>query len=128
NDPEKQYIRKLNFISLLTAFETIANGSFDKEDIKQYETIPHNSRSLYDLLLKNVKIKKLGLVFTTNLGINRTQVKSSDFRSVSYRGNVEELGDTELMFGYDEPDVSGMKLVTGKTKIMTRAEWNALNP
>ncbi len=127
-DPEKQHIRKLNFMALLTAFESIAKGSFTNEDINQYETIPHNSRNLYDLVIRNVNLEKAGQTFTTNLAINRSQIKSKDFRSVSYRGVIEELGDMEKVFGYDETDATGLSLYPGKTKIMTRQEWQSLNP
>ena len=128
NDPEKQHIRKLNFMALISAFESIAKGSYANEDITHYEIIPHNSRNLYDLLLRNVTMEKAGQTFTTNLAINRSQIKSKDFRSVSYRGLIEEVGDIEKMFGYDELDATGLSLYPGKTKIMTRKEWQSLNP
>ena len=128
NDPEKQHIRKLNFISLLTAFENIAKSSYANEDISQYEIIPHNSRSMYDLLIRNVIMEKAGQIFTTNLAINRSQIMNKDLRSVGYRGVIEEVGDIEKVFGYDEKDASGLTLLPAKTKIMTRAEWQSLNP
>ena len=128
NDPEKQQIRKLNFMALITAFESIAKGSFANEDISHYETIPHNSRNLYDLLLRNVTFQKAGQTFITNLAINRSQIKSKDYRTVNYRGMIEEIGDIEKIFGYDETDATGLTLHPGKSKIMTRNEWQSLNP
>lgn len=128
NDPEKQHIRKLNFMALLTAFESIAKGSYTNEDIRQYETIPQNSRNLYDLVIRNVNMEKAGQKFTTNLAINRSQIKSKDFRSMSYRGVIEEVGDMEKVFGYDELEAAGLSLHPGKTKILTKKEWLSLNP
>src|SRR5690606_13943986 len=39
-DPEKQFIRKLNFIIILNALIEIAQGSYEQYDIGDYETIP----------------------------------------------------------------------------------------
>ncbi|HEY1023554.1 MAG TPA: M14 family zinc carboxypeptidase, partial [Sphingobacteriaceae bacterium] len=99
-DPEKQYIRKMNFYALLNAFEAIADRSYASEDIRAYEEIPQNHRSLYDLVIRNVETEIGGQTIRTNLCINRAQLKSADFRSVSYRGGIEEVGDLELVFGY----------------------------
>lgn len=128
NDPEKQFIRKLNFLALVTAFESIAKGSFEKEDIKDYDAIPENDNSLYDVFVKNVIITKEGQEFKTHLGINRSQVKSSDNTGMTYSGRIAELGDQELVFGYDEIDASGLKFTPAKIKTMTKAEWDRLTP
>lgn len=127
-DPEKQFIRKLNFLALLNAFEAIADGSYEKEDIKDYDAIPENSRSLYDLFVKNITITKEGHTFRTHLGINRGQVKGPGAASMSYHGRIDELGDLELIYGYDEIDASGLTFVPGKIKTMTRAAWDKLSP
>lgn len=127
-DPEKQFIRKLNFLALLTAFESIAKASYEKEDIKDYDVILENDNSLYDVFVKNVTITKEGQEFKTHLGINRSQVKASDNSSISYNGRIAELGDQELVFGYDEIDASGLKFTPGKIKTMTKSEWDKLSP
>lgn len=127
-DPEKQFIRKLNFLALLNAFEAIANGSYIKEDINDYEMIPQNSRSLYDVFVKNITISKEGHTFKTYLGINRGQVKGPGATSMSYHGRIDEIGDQELIYGYDEIDASGMRFVPGKVKTLSQAEWNRLSP
>ncbi len=57
-DPEKQYIRKLNFMTLLTAFESISNKTYAKENKDRYEDIPENGRSLFDLVVRGATVKK----------------------------------------------------------------------
>ncbi|MHB1177305.1 MAG: M14 family zinc carboxypeptidase, partial [Daejeonella sp.] len=128
HDPEKQFIRKLNFLALLTAFESIAKQSYEKEDIKDYDIIPENDNSLYDVFVKNVTITKEGQEFKTHLGINRSQVRTPDNSSMTYSGRIEELGDQELVFGYDEIDASGLKFTPGKVKTMTKSQWGKLSP
>lgn len=128
HDPEKQFIRKLNFLALLTAFESIAKSSYEKEDIKDYDLIPENDNSLYDVFIKNVLITKEGQEFKTHLGINRSQIRSVDNSGMTFSGRIAELGDQELVFGYDEIDASGLKFTPAKIKTMTKAEWDRLSP
>ncbi len=128
HDPEKQFIRKLNFLALLTAFESIAKQSYEKEDIKDYDTIPENENSLYDVFVKNVTITKEGREFKTHLGVNRSQIRGTENASMSYSGRIAELGDQELVFGYDEIDASGLKFTPGKIKTLTKTEWARLSP
>jgi len=127
HDPEKQFIRKLNFLALLTAFESIAKGLYEMEDIKDYEIIPENETSLYDVFVKNVTITKEGQEFKTYIGVNRFQIKSTDNDGMTFAGRIAEIGDQELVYGYDEIDASGLKFTPAKIKTMTRAEWEKLN-
>ncbi len=128
HDPEKQFIRKLNFLALLTAFESIAKESYQKEDIKDYDQIPENENSLYDVFVKNITITKEGQEFKTHLGINRSQVRSADNSAMSYSGRIAELGDQELVFGYDDIDATGLKFTPARIKTMTKTEWDKLTP
>lgn len=126
-DPEKQFIRKLNFYALLAALESIANRSYESQNLAKYDAIPENSRSLYDLLIRNVSITKEGIAFRTNLGINFSQIKGPNFASMTYNGRVEEIGDMELSYGHQEIDASSMNLVPGKVKFLLKSEWDSLS-
>ncbi|HQT24458.1 MAG: hypothetical protein B7X86_15335 [Sphingobacteriales bacterium 17-39-43] len=127
-DPEKQHIRKLNFYALLNAFVSIAEKTYASQNLADYQEIPENSRSLYDVLVRNVSINKEGIQFRTNLGIVRSQIKSSDFGSMSYNGRIEELGDVELTHGYDEIEASSLTFTPGNIKLMRKSEWEVLSP
>lgn len=126
DDPEKQTIRRLNFYALLTALESIARGDYSERDVHTYDTIPENRRSLYDCIVRNVRVERDGQEFTTNLGIGFSQIKAADFRSVRLRGVVEEMGDLTGYFGYRENDARGLKFAPGRTKVMTARGWNSL--
>ncbi len=127
-DPEKQYIRKLNFYALLNAFESIAKKTYANRNLEDYQTIPENSRSLYDVLIRNVSIKKEGITFRTNLGIVRSQIKGPDLASMAYNGRIEELGDVERTYGYDEIEASRLTFTPGNVKQMSKRDWEALSP
>lgn len=125
-DPEKQFIRKLNFHALVTALETIAKKSYTLEDLAAYDAIPENSRFLYDLVLRNVSIERAGQSYTSNLGINRAQIKKPDFRSVYFRGSIDEIGDMDRQFGYEDRDVKSLSFTPAKVKLLKKKEWEAL--
>ena len=127
-DPEKQYIRKLNFYALLNAFASIARESYKNENLSDYDQVPVNDRSLYDVLVRNVSISKEGYTFRTNLAVNRSQIKGPNFASMSYNGRIEELGDLELTYGYDEVEASSLTFAPGKVKLLKKSEWEALSP
>lgn len=113
-DPEKQYIRKLNFMSLVTAFETIADGSYAKENREKYEDIPQNGRALYDLIVRGATVIKNNKNYRTDLGINRTEVNYANASKFFYSGRIEDYGDLSTVFGTEEIDASGLTLATGK--------------
>jgi hypothetical protein len=127
-DVEKQHIRKVNFYALMTAFESIAKQDYAHEDLKDYDAIPENSRFLYDLVVRNVQISKGGQTFKANLGINRAQIKNADYRGVYFRGNIDDMGDMDRHFGYEEGDAASLKFTTGKIMEMTKTQWENLKP
>ena len=114
NDPEKQYIRKLNFVSLLTGLQMIANKSYKKQGVKEYEQLPINSKAIYDLIIRNVTIKKGESIFKADLAINRNErpVKGKDYFTNS--SEIEEIGDMSVFFGTDEIEAMGMEIIAEK--------------
>jgi hypothetical protein len=113
-DPEKQYIRKLNFMSLLTAFEAISEGSFKKENKDQYEDIPQNGRAIFDLIVRGAAVTKDGNTYLSDLGINRNEVNYANATRFYYSARVEEYGDLSTVFGTEEINASGLVLENGK--------------
>jgi hypothetical protein len=114
NDPEKQYIRKLNFVALLTAMQSIAAGSYETEPIEPYYAIPENERFLFDLIIRNAEIPGNGGTYQADIGINRYETTVAPHTKFYYRSLVEEIGDMSVNYGYDELDAAGMRLIPGK--------------
>lgn len=50
-DPQKQYLRKTNFVGLLAALESIATGSYHGVGRELYQNLPPNGRRIGDLLV-----------------------------------------------------------------------------
>jgi len=51
NDPQKQHLRKTNFVGILTALDAIATGRYEQYDPAVYEGLEYNGRRVADLLI-----------------------------------------------------------------------------
>ncbi|PRX42866.1 M14 family metallopeptidase [Salegentibacter salegens] len=113
NDPEKQEIRKLNFVSILAAVFSIAEEDYKNAEISEYEKIPNNDRKLFDLKLTGLTYELLGEEYILDLGINQREVQDENL-DYFYDGYIADRGDLSTFYGYEALDASGYKLVAGK--------------
>ncbi|MYH48809.1 MAG: peptidase M14 [Gammaproteobacteria bacterium] len=51
DDPQKQHLRMVNFVGILSALASIADGSYEQVDLALYDGLPPNGRMVSDLLL-----------------------------------------------------------------------------
>ncbi|WP_221389979.1 M14 family zinc carboxypeptidase [Dyadobacter sp. NIV53] len=109
-DPEKQFIRKLNFVAILTGLASIADNLFAKEGIAEYQALLENNRYIYDLLVKNVTVIRDGKKYQADLGINRYEINQDDASSFSYKSIIEDYGDLSIFSGTEELDATGLEL------------------
>ncbi|MGN0001823.1 MAG: M14 family zinc carboxypeptidase [Sphingobacterium composti] len=123
-DPEKQQIRKLNFIIILNALVQIAEGSYAKFDKQQYEDIPFNASQLHDVVIRNIVIGPDSTSFKTDLAIRRNETTIG--RDFFVRGKIEDIGDLKESFGYDEIDAEGLHFVPAKTATLILNDINQL--
>ncbi len=115
NDPEKQFIRKLNFILLLSAFKQIADDSYKNFDENIYNSIPFNEERLYDLVLRNLTISKNGFDYKLDLAINFEEILLKDKSGVFLKSQIENIGDLSNYYGIEDYDLTGYRLDSGKT-------------
>ncbi|USD25070.1 M14 family zinc carboxypeptidase [Flagellimonas marinaquae] len=120
NDPEKQEIRKLNYVSILSALYTIAKGTYKDIPIEDYEKIPRNDRKLFDLKIENVTYELLGNDYTLDLGIFNHEIDLEDHEQFYYRGSVGDQGDLSTFYGYKTFDAKGYKIVPPKVAKVDR--------
>ena len=113
NDPEKQEIRKLNFVSILAAIFSIADEDYKNAEISKYEEIPNNDRKLFDLKLTELTYELLGEDYILDLGINQYEVQDQDL-DYFYNSSISDQGDLSTYYGYEEFDASGYKFEQGK--------------
>lgn len=111
-DPEKQEIRRFNFAIILNALLEIAQGSYKKYDHKRYNDIPFNASQLHDVVLRQVDLGTDSVPLETDIAIRRGELTVE--RDYCVRGWVEDIGDLEQAYGYDELDAEGLRFVKGK--------------
>jgi len=114
NDVEKQEIRKLNYVSILSAIYAIANEGFKNIAVDDYEKIPHNDRKLFDLKLEKVTYTLDNKNYSMDIGINRTEIDNATHSNFYDLGKVDDVGDLSTYYGYEELDASNYTLVAGK--------------
>ena len=114
DDPEKQYLRKLNYISLLSAFQSIVAGTYKKYKLADYENIPFNQSVLHDLIIRNATIEMFDQDFLFDLGFRRDEIQDEDARTFYLRSYLSDLGDLHNYYGYEEYDATGMMVQAEK--------------
>ena len=113
-DPEKQYIRKLNFVAIMEGLKGIATGSFENNDLQAYYALPENERRLYDLVIRDAELEKGGNKHVMDIGINREEVELEGEQDFYYKSIIDELGDMTGFYGYRELNAEGLVAVPGK--------------
>ncbi|MDF0717182.1 M14 family zinc carboxypeptidase [Muricauda sp. 334s03] len=114
SDPEKQEIRKLNYVSILSALYTIANESYKSIPIEDYEKIPRNDRMLFDLKIENLTYELLGDTYILDLGIFNNEIDLEGHNQFYYRSSVADQGDLSTYYAYKTFDAKGYTVVPPK--------------
>ena len=111
-DPEKQEVRKINFMLLLDALYTIATRGYTKYSTDQYFAIPDNGFQLMDLVIQEMQVPVNGTWYPIDLGIRRREIEGK--AGYSFTGSVEDLGDMQIFFGLETLDATGLQYKEGK--------------
>ncbi len=114
NDTEKQFIRRLNYTALLSGFYMIANNIYENYTVEDYNSIPENDRSLFDLLLRKATYNLNGNDYIIDIGIIRDEKNTDDKRSYYFSSRIDDVGDLSTYEAYNELNCEGFTLVEGK--------------
>ncbi|WP_019669796.1 M14 family metallopeptidase [Eudoraea adriatica] len=126
-DVEKQEIRKLNYVSILSAIYTIAKENYRDIALSEYEKIPQNDRKLFDLKIEEVSYDLMGSEYILDLGIQRPEVDMQGHNDFWYSSRIIDQGDLSTYYGYKTFKAKGYKIVPGKVYAKTIKSFNALN-
>ncbi|WP_111668823.1 M14 family zinc carboxypeptidase [Algoriphagus litoralis] len=111
-DPEKQEIRKINFMIILNALHQIATQGYEQYTTDQYFAIPDNGFQLMDLIINEMQVKVDGTWYPVDLAIRRRETENAEGYFMS--GSVEDLGDMQVFFGFETLDATGLHYIEGK--------------
>ncbi len=105
DDPEKQKLRAVNVIAILSALNAMSEGSWQSADPDAYESIPNNSRSAVDILVRG------GSLVLPGAEPVRVDVALNYEEPVALREpRVREVGDLARVIALDTLDVTGLYL------------------
>jgi len=101
-DREKNFVRRLNFVAILSALRAIADGSYQDVDVDHYRELPENGKRLFDIIIRDVVVKHpsgarhdadIGLMIEPQLNRTgtRTVVKVKDVGDLSTFGALETI-------------------------------------
>ena len=105
DDPEKQRLRTLNVIALVSALDMIATGRYRGMDPAVYEALPRNGRSAVDVLVRGAQLVLPGTdPAPVDVALNYDEpVARRDPR-------LREIGDLSAVIAIDTVDASGLYL------------------
>ncbi|MGB3548656.1 MAG: M14 family zinc carboxypeptidase, partial [Saprospiraceae bacterium] len=118
NDPEKQTIRKYNFIMLISALAAIADGSYARMSLDDNEAIPLNSSgALHDVIVRQVEVPTPdGGSYPLDISFRQYEstLPAPNHREYTINGSITDVGDLSTSTGYREVDAAGLRPVPGK--------------
>lgn len=112
-DREKQEIRKMNFLAILSGIFAISDESYKNIAVEDYEKIPENDSQLFDLKLVGLQYDLLGNTYILDLGINHNENPVKTEKGYYLEGRIADQGDLSTNFGYKTVDLTGYKITPG---------------
>lgn len=127
NDREKQELRKLNYLGLLSAFYAIAQKDYESVPRAEYEQIPFNdSNSFHDVIIRKVNVPYGEEVYVLDIGLRFSEHQGTD-DFIDLKAYVMDIGDLSTAYGYEEIDVSNYIMKYGMTYPETYARIDDLS-
>jgi hypothetical protein len=105
-DPEKQFLRKLNFVGILSALDAIAGESHADVPVELYSALPENGRRVGDLLIRDAVVAVPGLP-----PLAGDVLVNFDHPLAERGGRFAEIGDLAGAEARDTIVVDGLYLV-----------------
>jgi len=109
DDPQKQFLRKTNFVGILMALDAIATGRYREYDPGVYERLEYNGRRVTDLLIRGGTLMVPGLPpLEADLLVDyHLPLMRSD-------GVITDIGDMGTTEAQDTLNVDGLYLIPAR--------------
>jgi hypothetical protein len=105
DDPEKQFLRQVSFVALLSALEAIADGSYAHVPLEEYEALAEDDTSVLDVILRGGTVVVPGLQpYRADVGIEFPVPFQRE------NGHVASVGDLSEYTASEEVDAAGLFL------------------
>ncbi|MES2176343.1 MAG: M14 family zinc carboxypeptidase [Gemmatimonadota bacterium] len=105
DDPQKQKLREINVIGILSALQAIATERYRSADPRVYDNLAMNDRAAVDLMVKGAQVVLPGIEpMQVDLALNYGDLLNK------LRPQVREVGDLSLVVAFDTLDARGLFL------------------
>jgi hypothetical protein len=102
-DPDKQRLRRVNVIAILTALDAIATGDFRNEQAETYMSMPVNSGAAVDVVVKGASVVIPGQPpARVDISFNYDDALRQG------RARVREIGDLDEVVAFDTVSAAGL--------------------
>ena len=123
NDPQKQKLREVNVIAILSALEAIGSERYRSVDPRVYDTLPMNERAAVDVMIRGGFVVLPGMEpMQVDLAINYDDALNKQ------RPRLRDVGDLSLVVAFDTMNVTGLFLHPAPTMLTEEkgARWMRL--
>jgi hypothetical protein len=133
DDRDKMFIRKLNYVGILSALFSIASESYRQAPLSIYDQLPFGTKYLYDVILRGARLQAAvtAPAVKVDIGINIDEIVNSGTGAVELVGTILDIGDLNIYGAFRDILMSGT-LLRGEEVWMERklsmAELEALVP
>jgi hypothetical protein len=119
NEPEKESIRKLNFVGIISALFSVATDEYMTSDSGGYEELPLNGKRAYDVIIRNVTIEQSGKPKTVaDLAVSYQVDTHSELPP-----KLVDAGDLYPFVGLKEIDATGKTISPDVLHINEPFDW-----
>ncbi|HLF20220.1 MAG TPA: M14 family zinc carboxypeptidase [Bacteroidota bacterium] len=111
-DRDKMFLRKMNYVALLSSLGTIADKSYETADLSLYEQLPFNTKNLYDIIIRNgrLKVSESVPVLNVDVGLNLEEVRDSSTGKILLTAKIVDVGDLSTYAALEEINAAGSSL------------------
>lgn len=106
DDPQKQHLRRTNFVGILSALDGVATGRYADYDTTPYQALPENGRRPADLLIAGGTVAVPGLPH-----LEADIVIGYDQPLLKRGGRLRDLGDLSGTEAQDTLRIDGLFLI-----------------
>jgi len=106
-DPEKQYLRKMNYLAILEGLYAIGQRDYERFRLPDYNKIPLNGGVLHDLVIRNALVPLYDSTYMLDIGFRSTEVENDSVTAFYGRSYISDVGDLHTYFGHEEFDAEG---------------------
>ncbi|MDQ8052163.1 MAG: M14 family zinc carboxypeptidase [Pedobacter sp.] len=121
SDYEKQEIRQFYFHAMLAGLLSIAEKSYTKFTLKDYDNVPKNNKEIFHILVHDVVLNGI----TVSIGINYDEYPDPDGNGTYKTYVVQDLGDLSFCDAYHHYSASNAK-INGEIALFKCADFELI--